>query len=115
MTGKIQLTEPGFTSFTGQMGNVWFTNGVSNYDVSEEQMAGIAATMRVEHITDAGISVNSDITGTAVIVEDLTGEAGDGWAVGTVAADSHIAGTGSVATENVETNPGVDGVGGEVV
>lgn len=38
---KLKLLEPEYANFTGQMGGVDFTNGVSNYGISPQRAATI--------------------------------------------------------------------------
>lgn len=47
---KIKIVEPGNESFTGQLGNVQFADGVSVADVTHAEATAIAAIFRCEWV-----------------------------------------------------------------
>lgn len=46
----IKLTEPGYENFTGQMGAIDFTNGVSDYGVSPQKAATFLINVTGEYV-----------------------------------------------------------------
>jgi hypothetical protein len=47
---KLRVTQPGYENFTGMLGSMHFTNGVSNDDVSAIMAAGMANIVRCEMV-----------------------------------------------------------------
>lgn len=45
----IKLTEPGYENFTGQMGQLDFTNGVTDYGVSPQRAAAFLINISGEY------------------------------------------------------------------
>jgi len=71
---KIKLTQPGYENFTGQLGNVTFTDGTSDGEVSEQSAAGIAAVYLVDQVV-AGVDTGVlNTTNVELNVEDNTGD-----------------------------------------
>lgn len=54
----IKLTEPGYENFTGQMGQLEFVNGVSEYGVSPQKAATFLINISGEYVE---ISDESDL------------------------------------------------------
>lgn len=52
---KLKLTQPGYEGFTGTLGAVEFTDGLSNYGVSPQQAGGITITIRGELVDDVAV------------------------------------------------------------
>lgn len=71
---KLQLTQAGYQTFTGQLGITTFTNGLSDMELSVEECAGIANIYQCDKIvtgTDVG---KDDITDPSVVTSDTTGD-----------------------------------------
>ena len=51
----LKLTQPGYENFTGQLGAIDFTDGVSDYGVSPRQAEGVTITVAGElvHVAPA--------------------------------------------------------------
>lgn len=58
---KLRITEPGFKGYTGQMGIVYFENGVSTSDVSTMDATRMSAVMGFEWEDGTAASVAQHI------------------------------------------------------
>jgi hypothetical protein len=71
---KIKLVQPGYENFTGHMGQVNFTNGISDVDLSVEQQATIAAIYQIDEWNGTADVGPLSVTNDQVNVEDTTGD-----------------------------------------
>ena len=70
---KLKLTQPGFETFTGQLGLTTFTNGQSDNELSVEECAGIAAICRCDEVVGSVDVGADDITDPNIVQQDATG------------------------------------------
>lgn len=80
---KVRLTQPGFQKYTGQMGVVFFQDGLSTDHVAERDAVRMAAVMNCEWEDGSNLSPSQHVTNTlknaAPVQTKLeTGKDGDG-------------------------------------
>jgi hypothetical protein len=71
---KLRLTQAGYESYTGLLGNLHFTNGTSDLDVSVETAAGIANILQCERIDGVADDGDMDITDPSIVVRNTAGD-----------------------------------------
>lgn len=59
---RVKLTQPGYENFTGTMGAVEFTDGMSNYGVSPQQAGGILTIVQGEMVELTAEPVEPPVT-----------------------------------------------------
>ena len=111
---KIQLTQQGYTNFTGFIGVVSFTNGISDNDLTDSMRSGIAAVYSCGDYNGSTHSVvaKKDVTNPAWNPFDTSGDTSTmAAAVGApdyvqalaTATEQAAALAAAKATENVES------------
>lgn len=71
---KIRLVQAGYEAYTGQVGLVAFTSGLSDEEVSAQTAAGVAAVVQIT-IEEGGQNDGiMDVTNPAVDVSDTEGD-----------------------------------------
>ena len=58
---KVRLTQPGFENYTGQMGVIFFVDGLSTDDVSSMDARRLSAVMSCEAEDGSNISLTQDL------------------------------------------------------
>lgn len=74
MTFKLKLTQPGYENFTGLLGAITFTNGLSDLEHSPETCAGVAAIMQCDRVIGRTDTGEDDVTDPTIIRHDNTGD-----------------------------------------
>ena len=53
---RIRLTQPGYENFTGPLGAIEFTDGLSDYAVSPQQAGGILGIVQGEQVEEPEVA-----------------------------------------------------------
>lgn len=58
---KVRITEPALSTYTGMLYQISFTNGVSDRELSSQEVSLIGAAMRVESVEGGQVGASVDL------------------------------------------------------
>lgn len=101
---KIRLTQPGYEALTGMLGNLSFTGGLSDLDVSAETVAGIANILQCDTVDGAAATLADD-TDPAQQVDNTAGDADQATTAAPLQAEQTDIEPVQAAADVTETDP----------